>query len=748
MERSENQTCVELIEPALVKSGWEWKHEVRIGPNDDASSIYIDYLLTFRNITLAVIEAKAEFRGAAEGIRQASHYADMLFIRFSISTNGHDWILIDNTTRKFETLSSPPSPEELIKRAGWLIDWAQWGNVLSSPYLNDMPLLTQQEMAIERTLTHFAQGNRRAQISMVTGSGRSSVVLQLVWKFLEQNTAQRRVLILTDAKILNQQMYEMFKSFPYSERQLIEYELTKNNFSKPRKLYFSTSQSLYEKNDSSLFRHLSPDFFDLIILSNFSNLLNEQTLNILKYFKNAFQLRVSNGLDIEEKNGIKLSYSECANEYFGPPVFAYTSTQAMSDGYLVSDNIILRLPDDTGKGYTSPQRNASVAFGQSLNLRVHSRTREIVEDLWNLLGERKARDEKTVIFSSDITHASLIVSELKRLSGRSDYATSLTAIQENSKQIRSAFAKIGERYPRVLVVVDMFMGLDVPDIQNVVFIRHINNIHHYRQMKSIGSRPCAQIGKNSLTIYDYSGATLLEESLKNKLSGKHPKESNTGNRLSHDLVTINSRNPFWELSSSASITGNEVHIADGRLLSVAEYLNLAKIVIQSACHNDMDELYHLWINKEARISLRNQLQSQYVNIPVLTQYLHLSDSDEIDIIAKLGFQLTEIPTRAERVEQLLEKKNEWRQASGNIQQTDFMPQFWQAVLDHYSHSGVDELELADTYNSPFFVELFGGFIEIVRQFGSAQTFRTDLEGIKKQLYTLGAEDEDTGVGDE
>lgn len=748
MERREKQTGVELIKPALMKSGWEWKQKVRIGPNEDASRIYIDYLLTFRNISLAVLEVKAEFRGAAEGMQQASHYAKMLFIRFSISTNGHDWILMDNATRKFETLSSPPSPEELIKRAGWSINWAQWDNILSSPYLNDMPLRTQQEMAIERILTHFAQGNRRAQISMVIGSGKSLVTLQLVWKFLEQNTAQRRVLFLTDREILNLQMHKLFNTFPYSERKVIEYDLAKNDFSGYEKLYFSTVQRLYKENKLTLFRHLPPDFFDLIILSDTSDLLNEQTFNILKYFNNALQLRISNGMDIGEKDGIKLSYSERTNEYFGPPVFAYTLTQAIGDGYLVSDHIIQRLPVDRGKGYTSPQRNVPIAFSQGFNLRLHSHTREIIEDLWNLLGERKARNEKTVIFSSDITHASMIVSELKRLSGSSDYVTSLTTVQGNSAQIRSAFSKIGDSYPRILVVVDMFVGLDVPDIQNIVFVRHINNIIHYRQMKGIGLRPCAQIGKTHLTIYDYSGATLLEERLQDKLFGKHPKESNTGNRLSRDLATITSRNPFWKLSSFASITGNEVHMADGRLLSVAEYLDLAKIAILSACHNNMNELYHLWINKEARILLRNQLQSQYVNIPVLTQYLNLSDYDEIDIIAKIGFQLTEIPTRAERVEQLLEKRNEWRQASGNAQQTDFIPQFWQAVLDYYSHTGVDELELADTYNSSLFVELFGGFVEIVRQFGSAQAFRTNLERIKKQLYTLGAGAEDTVVSNE
>ncbi|HHQ6600596.1 DEAD/DEAH box helicase family protein [Serratia fonticola] len=749
MERSEKQTGTELIEPALIKSGWKWKHEVRLGQNKASSRMYIDYLLTFRNITMAVLEVKAEFRSAAEGMRQASQFANQLFLRFSISTNGHDWILTDNTTRAFETLPSPPSPNELIKRAGWSIDWARWKDVLSSSYLSKTPLHIQQDMAIQHTLTHFAQGNRRAQISMVAGSGKSQVSLQLVWKFLKENTARRRILFLTDRKILNQQLYELFSSFPYTDRHMIEFDLAKNDIFQPAKIYFSTVQHFFiKKNEKALFLDFPSDFFDLIVLNDISESLHEQPYNILRYFSNALQLRISNGLDIEKKDGETLSYSERANEYFGPLVFAYTSSQAVVDGYLVPDHIIQRQPNHTGKGYIFPERNLPIEPGQKHRFHMHSRTREIAEDLWNLLGERKARDEKTVIFCSDITHASLMVSELQRLSNNPGYVSSLSSVLENAGAILKTFSRIGKSYPRVLVVVDMFVGLDVSDIENVVFVRYINNIINYRQMKGIGSRPCPEIGKSHLTIYDYSGATLLEESLQNSLSSKHQKESNTASWFSPDKDSISLRDSFWELSSSVSITGNEVHIADGRLLSFAEYLDLAKLSIRSACHNDMDELYHLWISKEARVSLRNQLKSQYVNIHVLSQYLNLSDSDEIDIIAKIGFQLTEIPTRAERVEQLLEKRNKWRLASGNTQQADFMPQFWQAVLDHYNHSGVDELELADTYNSPLFVELFGGFVEIVRQFGSAQAFRTDLERIKKQLYIPSVGPEDTVVSDE
>ncbi|MEG7484426.1 DEAD/DEAH box helicase family protein [Citrobacter freundii] len=735
MERSEKQTGIELIEPALLKSGWKWKHEVRLGPNEASSRMYIDYLLTFHNITLAVREVKADFKIAAQGMQKASQFASQLFLRFSISTNGHDWILTDNTTRAFETLPSPPSPDELMKRAGWSIDWTRWRDILSSSYLGNVPRHIQQDMAVQHALMHFAQGNRRAQISMVTGSGKSLVLLQLVWKFLKENTAQRRVLFLTDRKIINQQMYELFSSFPNADRHMIEFDLAKNAIPHPAKIYFSTVQHLFIKtNEKALFLDFPPDFFDLIVLNDISTSMHEQPYNILRYFSDALQLRISNGLDIEKKDGEILSHSEQANEYFGPPVFAYSSTQATVDGYLVPAHIIQRQPNETGKGYTFPERNLSLETGQKHRLHMLSRTREIAEDLWDLLGERKARDEKTVIFCSDITHASLMTSELQRLSSNPGYVASLTSVQENTESIIRTFSRIGKNDPRILVVVDMFVGLDIPDIQNIVFTRYINNILNYRQMKAIGSRPCPVIGKSHLNIYDYSGATLLEENLQNGLFSKHQRESNSGSRFSPDKDSISSRDSLWELSSTASITGNEVHLSDGRILSVTEYLDLTKTAIQHACHNNMDELYHLLGSKLTRSSLRTQLHNQYISIPVLSRYLRLTEADDVDILAKIGFQLSEIPTRAQRVEHLLETKNEWLRGSGDSQQAEFLTTFWQAVLDHYSHSGVDVLEQASTYDSPLFIELFGGFVEIDRRYGGASALRKDLGQIIQQLY--------------
>ena len=139
MERNERATCKELIEPALARAGWDWEEQLRIGPGrvnltgdspesmyDETQAIIADYLLRPRGIPLAILEAKAESESAAGGMQQASRYARRLLIRFSLASNGHDWILTDNETGDYDTFSTPPTPENIITRMGVSIDWNFW----------------------------------------------------------------------------------------------------------------------------------------------------------------------------------------------------------------------------------------------------------------------------------------------------------------------------------------------------------------------------------------------------------------------------------------------------------------------------------------------------------------------------------------------------------------------------------------------------------------------------------------------
>src|SRR5687768_4421968 len=113
MNRSETQTCRELIEPALIDAGWSWDAQVEIGPGrvnltgsamyDESQRIVADYVLRLWKMPLAVLEAKAEGEDAADGVQQGARYAKRLGLRFSMSTNGRRYIVTDNKTGSFES---------------------------------------------------------------------------------------------------------------------------------------------------------------------------------------------------------------------------------------------------------------------------------------------------------------------------------------------------------------------------------------------------------------------------------------------------------------------------------------------------------------------------------------------------------------------------------------------------------------------------------------------------------------------
>lgn len=50
-----------------------------------------DYLLRYRrDFPIAVVEAKAEYKSAGEGMQQAKEYAEILGLKFAYATNGKE----------------------------------------------------------------------------------------------------------------------------------------------------------------------------------------------------------------------------------------------------------------------------------------------------------------------------------------------------------------------------------------------------------------------------------------------------------------------------------------------------------------------------------------------------------------------------------------------------------------------------------------------------------------------------------
>ena len=101
---SEADTCRKYVLPKLTEAGWDDEpHSFTEQKSFTDGRIIVagnrvrrrlpkraDYLLRYtRDFTIAVVEAKAAYKTASEGMQQAKEYAQMLGLKFAYSTNGH-----------------------------------------------------------------------------------------------------------------------------------------------------------------------------------------------------------------------------------------------------------------------------------------------------------------------------------------------------------------------------------------------------------------------------------------------------------------------------------------------------------------------------------------------------------------------------------------------------------------------------------------------------------------------------------
>jgi type I restriction enzyme R subunit len=615
MARNERVTCKELIEPALAAVGWGWEEQLRIGPGrvnltgdspesmyDETQEIVADYLLRYRGIPLAILEAKAENQSAADGMQQASRYAQRLMIRFSIASNGTNWILTDNDSGIFEALALPPSPEDIVARLGVTIDWDRWEEAFAAGYHVDQitrkKVRPYQDMAIHKTLWQFAQGIPRVLLLMATGTGKTFAVFQLVWKLMNGNALKRQhVLFLTDRNSLKDQAYRAFGgAFTADERIRIEKETVAEGRHLVGKIFFANYQTLDEDlNGKKVYEHYDPDFFDLVVVDECHRSGFGDWFGVLQHFGSALQLGLTATPRELEEGKRTLTDEEKRRDtyyYFGDPIYTYSLRQAIEDGYLVPYLLEERITNLDENGFTGPDGTYYTTSNFERDIRLPDRTRAIAEDLWDILGKYGLRDEKTIVFCVDDTHAAFMAQEFRRLSGNNQYAARITRSERNSHQLEKDFAIVGSLKPRLAVTVDLLTtGYDAPDVKNIVFVRPLRSAILYKQMKGRGTRLCEDINKRYFTIFDYSGASLLEDAEfdghpANRQKGALPKTKPT-RKEREDAAP----KPVGQgISVIISATNRYVCLADGRRIPFEEYTEQSREFILNVSAKSLDEL--------------------------------------------------------------------------------------------------------------------------------------------------------------
>ena len=217
----ERDIRTKYITPALVDAGWDMQTQIREEVHLTDGRIYVrgnmhtrgkrkfaDYILYYKpNIPIAVIEAKDNAHTVGAGMQQALGYAEILDIPFVFSSNGDGFVFHDKTSTgdALESelpLDSFPSPAILwAKYTAYKGIAANHEPVVAQDYFADgserSPRYYQQ-IAINRAVEAIARGDERVLLVMATGTGKTYVASQIIYR-LWKSGVKKRVLFLSTA---------------------------------------------------------------------------------------------------------------------------------------------------------------------------------------------------------------------------------------------------------------------------------------------------------------------------------------------------------------------------------------------------------------------------------------------------------------------------------------------------------------------------------------------------------------------
>ena len=202
----EADTCRDYVLPLVKAAGWADDQIVeqfsitdgRIVPvgkkHRRAKPLRADYVLEYEpGVAVAVVEAKREYAIPGKGLQQAKNYARLLDLPLACSTNGKGIVEDDRDTR-LETarLTAFPSREAAWSRyrawKGIVEDEVAEGlllpfnRALRNPDGTVKEPRSYQRTAINRSVTAILQGDKRLLLTLATGTGKTFVSMQIVWK--------------------------------------------------------------------------------------------------------------------------------------------------------------------------------------------------------------------------------------------------------------------------------------------------------------------------------------------------------------------------------------------------------------------------------------------------------------------------------------------------------------------------------------------------------------------------------------
>ena len=728
---TEDETRAELIDPKLRESGWEME-DAKVNRNFPitagriqtggrrSQAIFADYVLSYKGIKLAVIEAKKADLGYGEGVAQAKDYAEKLRLETTFATNGKEIYSICMLTGREELIDRFPTPEELWNKT--FSDQNDWRDKFAEIPFNDKggtwKIRFYQEIAIQKTLEAVAQKKQRILLTLATGTGKTSIAFQIAWKLfksrwnLNRDGARLpRILFLADRNILADQAFNDFSAFPDDALVRIKPSEIKKKGTVPTNgsIFFTIFQSFMsgtdkEGNPVPYFGAYPKDYFDFIIIDECHRGGANDEGNwrgILEYFEPAVQL----GLTATPKRKENVD----TYKYFGDPIYIYSLKDGINDGFLTPfkvkrikttlDEYIYTSDDDLIEGEIEEgKEDKEKDFNRSIEIREREakRVKIFMDDC--------DQNEKSIIFCATQEHASLIRDLINQYKKSKDpnYCVRVTANDgAMGEQYLRDFQDNEKTIPTILTTSQkLSTGVDARNVRNIVLLRPVNQIVEFKQIVGRGTRMFE--GKDFFTIYDFVDAYKrfsdpewdgepVEPEIKSKpypdqKEGEdhvsEPSDSETKEKKKKVKVKLNDgKVREIDFMISTSFWG-----ADGKPVSAIEFMENLFGKLPDLFQSEQ-ELRTLWSNPLTRKVLLSKLDEagfSKEDLQTLQKLVNMDKSDLYDVLEYVFNGDFKSKTREERV-QIAE---ETIYAILNEKQKEFIA----FVLSKYVESGVDELD--------------------------------------------------------
>lgn len=784
---NESDTRLHKIDPALKAAGWSVVDESRIltevaftngriSKTVKPKPLKADYILVYRGVKLAVVEAKSDERDVSDGVAQAKEYAMALDIRFTYATNGDAIYEIDLKTGDEHEVEAFPSPEALWNRT--FAEKNEWRDKF-----NACPLYSEggrkpryyQEVAINRTLNAIADGKNRILLTLATGTGKTFIAFQIAWKLFQcrwnvkQTGMRPRILFLADRNTLANQAFNGFDGFSADAKVRINPGSIRKNGEVPKNgsVFFTIFQTfMSESNGETNFGQYPSDFFDLVIIDEChrGGAKDESTWKgILQYFNTAVQL----GLTATPRR----DYNADTYKYFGNPLYEYSLRQGIDDGFLTPFHHVKMMSNIDDYQFTPEDvvREGEVEFGKVYterdfyngNIQIKQRDELRVRQWMSMIGP----DEKTLVFCYTQNHAGQVRDMINRIrKGHPNYAVRVTANDgEMGEKYLREFQDNEKTIPTILTTSEkLSTGVDALNVRNIVLMRPVNSMVEYKQIVGRGTR--LYDGKYFFSIFDFVKAYAHYQdpqwdgdpvcskcgNAPCTCSGGDGKGGGGGGKKKecpvchqHPCVCPCKKCGSYPCICEADDKPKPVVIElgkghvrkvkfirddmfwgkDGKPVSTSEFLNDMFDTLPQF-FSSHDDLVQQWADPETRFKLLGKLAAAGYGMDVLNQIRKLMDaekSDLLDVLEYIAYEIEPID-RQERVD--------------NADSLEGLTEKQQTFVEHvsraYVKNGIDELTLKSLPSH--MVLKYGSLPEAISALGGLEAAKSIFHNFQKNLY--------------